>query len=130
MSRISLTATLFVLSAAVSGGEDRLRHGDYLPAMGDQRLYFMELGELYRLYGDRAWEIVPGFSHNRGHLGTRKVGDTLDLTVSVGPIGLRSYARSKNFGRGDSPMPVLEVLRDGKPGGEVVERIRFDAGAC
>ena len=117
-------------SSAGAVEEDVSRQGGWLPGMGDQRLFFANGGDLYRRYGDLEWEIVPGFQHDRGHIGTRKVGDAINMTISVGPIGMRSYARSKGFGRGSSPMPVIEVLKDGKPDGDVMERIRFDAGAC
>jgi len=63
-------------------------------------------------------------------LGTYRPGDTISMSFSVSPVGARTYARSKYFGRGNSPKPVIEVLENGEPDGKVIEDLRFQAGAC
>lgn len=115
-------------SALATEGVWRNRGG--YRVMPDYRRYGVPLGEVNRLYGDHAWEIVPGFRQKDGHMGTYKVGDTISMTISVGPIGMQTYARSKHFGRGSSPMPVIEVLEGGKLEGKILRTFKFQAGAC
>ena len=63
--------------------------------------YGTPLGTLENLYGDRPWEIhVVG--RYGPHLGSFRVGDKIGLSLSVGPIGEKTYARSKRFGKGQS----------------------------
>ena len=91
--------------------------------------YGTPLGTLENLYGDRPWEIhVVG--RYGPHLGSFRVGDKIGLSLSVGPIGEKTYARSKRFGKGQSPLPLLVVYADGKPGGKVLRTYKFDGGGC
>lgn len=123
-------ACLLVLAPAAHAGEEGAFRGDaFNRTVARGRSFGVELSELERLYGGYEWEIVPCFTHKDGHLGTYKVGQSIPLTISVGPIGMRTYARSKNFAR-NTPIPIIEVLKDGRPDGEVTERVRFTAGAC
>ena len=126
---LTLATTITVFSASVCAREGMHRTHMY-GQMGEGHRYSVDLPEIYRLYGHLEWEIIAGFRHKDGHMGTYTPGDTISMTISVGPIGGRTYARSKHFGRGNSPKPVIEILEDGKPDGKVIEKFRFQAGAC
>ena len=106
-----------------------MNHTFLYPQMGDGHRYAVPLPELYRLYDHLEWEVIAGFRHKDGHMGTYKPGDLIGATLSVAPIGGRTYARAKSF-RGNMPKPVIELLKDGDPKGEVVEKVRFQSGSC
>ena len=80
-------------------------------------------GKLRGAFAIMPWEIKATFKHQDGHLGTFKVGDTIYVSFTVGVVGMRDSANTKNF---RAPVPQVEIYEKDQRR----EIISMKPGAC
>jgi hypothetical protein len=93
----------------------------------------MEYPKLLEIFGHQEFEIIimAGVS-NRAYyntFGERKPGSTIGFSLTVAPIGEKHHAQSKRFAGAD-PIPVMYIYKDGKPGEELLQKIKVIGSNC